>query len=98
VWLSACFYSDRPSSRTIRTHLRTRFVRFLVSLRKATQHATRDVYAFVPDLPLDQVWTDAKLYKRYGLSAQEIAFIESQVAEHTDATPGGAPADEGGDE
>jgi hypothetical protein len=25
---------------------------------------------------------DAKLYKRYGLTKDEIAFIESQVAEH----------------
>ena len=63
-------------------YLRTRFVRFLVSLRKATQHATRDVYSFVPDLPLDQEWTDAKLYKRYGLTQKEIVFIESQVASH----------------
>jgi hypothetical protein len=52
-----------------------------VSLRKATQHATRDVYSFVPDLPLDKAWTDAMLYKRYGLTKEEIAFIESQVAE-----------------
>ena len=63
-------------------YLRTRFVRFLVSLRKATQHATRDVYSFVPDLSPDHEWTDAKLYKRYGLAEAEIAFIESQVAEH----------------
>jgi hypothetical protein len=27
------------------------------------------------------------LYKRYGLTAAEIAFIESQVAEHNDAAP-----------
>jgi site-specific DNA-methyltransferase (adenine-specific) len=63
-------------------YLRTRFLRFLVSLRKHTQHATSGVYAFVPDLPLDQEWTDEKLYKRYGLTEDEIAFIESQVAEH----------------
>jgi site-specific DNA-methyltransferase (adenine-specific) len=66
-------------------YLRTRFVRFLVSLRKSTQHATRDVYSFAPDLPLDREWTDAKLYERYQLTADEIAFIESQVAEHDDA-------------
>jgi len=65
-------------------YLRTRFVRFLVSLRKSTQHATRDVYAFVPDVPLDQDWTDALLYERYGLTGDEIAFIESQVAAHDD--------------
>ena len=44
------------------------------------------MYSFVPDLPLDEEWTDAKLYKRYGLTADEIAFVESQVAEHNDAT------------
>jgi site-specific DNA-methyltransferase (adenine-specific) len=69
-------------------YLRSRFVRFLVSLRKSTQHATRDVYSFVPDLPLGMEWTDVKLYGRYGLTADEIAFIESLVAEHDDATPG----------
>ena len=54
----------------------------MVSLRKSTQHANRDVYSFVPDLPLDEEWTDEKLYARYGLTEEEIAFIESQVAAH----------------
>jgi site-specific DNA-methyltransferase (adenine-specific) len=66
-------------------YLRTRFVRFLVSLRKPTQDAARGVYGFVPDLPLDRSWTDEALYERYGLNADEIAFLESQVAEHDDA-------------
>jgi hypothetical protein len=59
-------------------------VRFLVSLRKPTQDAARGIYGFVPDLPLNEEWTDAKLYKRYGLTSEEIAFIESQIAEHDD--------------
>jgi len=71
--------------------LRTRFVRFLVSLRKPTQDAAKDVYAFVPDLSLKKDWTDAKLYKRYGLTNYEIAFIESQVAEHDDFIPDDVP-------
>ncbi len=64
------------------SYLRTRFARFLVSLRKSTQDAPKNVYAFIPDLAMDQEWTDAKLYKRYGLSKDEIAFIEAQVAAH----------------
>lgn len=79
-------------------YLRTRFVRFLVSLRKSTQDAPRHVYGFVPDLPLDQEWTDAKLYKRYGLNKDEVAFVESQVAEHDDAVPDELPSDEDVDE
>lgn len=78
-------FDTQPEAERCAKYLRSRFVRFLVSIRKQTQHATRDVYAFVPDLPLDQDWTDAKLYKRYGLTQDEIAFIESQVAEHDDA-------------
>jgi len=78
------FDSSREAANYAR-YLETRFVRFLVSLRKSTQDAARGVYAFVPDLPLDRLWTDELLYQRYDLSAEEIPFIESQVAAH-DAT------------
>jgi len=57
-------------------------------LRKSTQDAARDVYAFIPDIPLDRTWTDAALYERYGLTEDEIAFIESQIKE----MPGPEPA------
>ena len=84
TYLVAGHFDTEVEASNYARYLRTRFVRFLVSLRKATQHATRDVYAFVPDLPLDEEWTDAKLYTRYGLTGDEISFIESQVAEHDD--------------
>ena len=86
TYLVAGHFDSEDAAVNCAKYLRTRFVRFLVSLRKATQHATRDVYFFVPVVPLDQEWTDAKLYQRYGLTTEEIAFIESQVAEH-DAEP-----------
>lgn len=84
TYLVAGHFESEEEAKNYAAYLRTRFVRFLVSLRKATQHATRDVYAFVPDLSLKQEWTDAKLYKRYGLTEAEISFIESQVAAHND--------------
>jgi site-specific DNA-methyltransferase (adenine-specific) len=82
TYLVAGHFGSETEAVNYAKYLRTRFVRFLVSLRKATQHATRDVYAFVPDLPPTREWIDAKLYKRYGLIEAEIAFVESQVAEH----------------
>ncbi|MEN1929999.1 Eco57I restriction-modification methylase domain-containing protein [Luteimonas sp. MJ250] len=81
TYLVAGRFSDKLSAERFALYLRTRFVRFLVSLRKATQHATRDVYKFVPDLPMDRTWTDKLLYKRYKLTPDEVAFIESQVKE-----------------
>ena len=82
TYIVAGHFDSQTKAANYAQYLRTRFVRFLVSLRKATQHATRDVYAFVPDLPPTRQWTDAQLYKRYGLTTAEIAFVESQVAEH----------------
>jgi len=98
TYLVAGHFDNETAAAHYAKYLSTRFVRFLVSLRKATQHATRDVYSFVPDLPLDEEWTDAKLYKRYGLTEDEIAFIESQVAEHNGELCDEIVADEGDDE
>lgn len=62
----------------------TRFVRFLVSLRKNTQHLYSDRFAFVPNLPMTRVWTDRALYKRYGITDEEVRYIESHVREMPD--------------
>lgn len=94
TYLVAGHFDTEGEANNYAQYLRTRFVRFLVSLRKYTQHATRDVYSFVPDLPSNQEWTDAKLFKRYELTKEEIAFIESQVAEHSDTASDEAVSDE----
>lgn len=83
-YLVAGRFGSESTANRYALYLRTRFVRFLVSLRKSTQDAPRHVYTFVPDVPLDRDWNDALLYERYGLTAEEIAFIESQVAAHDD--------------
>jgi site-specific DNA-methyltransferase (adenine-specific) len=60
-------------------YLRTRLVRFLVSLRKYTQHLYNERFQFVPDLPMDRDWTDEMLYDKYGITTDEISFIESMI-------------------
>ena len=97
TYLVAGRFAAEEEANRYAMYLRTRFVRFLVSLRKPAQHATRDVYAFVPDVPLDRDWTDVLLYERYCLTTDEIGFIESQVAEH-DAMLFDENGDEDGDE
>ena len=72
-------------TRNLAAYMRTRFVRFLVSLRKITQNITRDSYRFVPLLPMERVWTDNDLYERYDISAGQIEFIESLIAERPSA-------------
>ena len=75
------FFSVRNESeaRSLLSYLGTRFLRFLVSLRKITQHATRSTYEWVPSQSWDRVWTDAELYAFYGLSVTEQEHINSFI-------------------
>lgn len=58
---------------------RTRFFRFLVSLRKISQDALKSTYRWVPLLDLGQTWSDEELYMHFGISKREVAYIESQI-------------------
>ncbi len=72
------FKSDVEAER-FAGYLRTRLVRFLVSLRKYTQHLYNERFQFVPDLAMDRDWTDDMLYEKYRIEADEIAFINSMI-------------------
>lgn len=61
------------------SYIQTKFFRFLVMLRKSSQHAASSVYAFVPQQDFSKPWTDTELYKKYGLTDDEIDFIESMI-------------------
>ena len=57
----------------------TKFFRFLVLLKKNTQHATKTVYEYVPQQDFMKSWTDEELYAKYNLTEDEISFIESMI-------------------
>ena len=61
------------------TYIKTRFFRYLVSIKKKTQNGPRGVYQFVPLQDFSKPWTDEELYQKYNLSTKEIEFIESMV-------------------
>ena len=42
-------------------------------------HITRDSFKFVPTQDFSEPFSDEKLYKKYGLTEDEIAFIESTI-------------------
>lgn len=79
------------SATSLSNYLKTKFVRFLISLAKASQDASRVTYRFVPlqdfTSESDIDWSksiseiDQQLYKKYGLSQIEIDFIEDKVKE-----------------
>lgn len=70
-------------------YLKTKFARFMHSLAKASQDATSKTYRFVPlqefSSKSDIDWSksvraiDRQLYAKYGLSDEEIDFIEDKI-------------------
>jgi site-specific DNA-methyltransferase (adenine-specific) len=72
-------FASQNKCESCMSYMRTKFFRFLVLLKKNTQHATSKVYQFVPLQDFSHPWTDEMLYKKYGLTDEEIAFIESMI-------------------
>jgi len=70
-------------------YMKTQLVRFLIAQLAATQHLSKDKFAFVPlqdftpssDIDWSQSVADIdrQLYKKYGLTEEETAFIERTI-------------------
>ncbi|PLS01938.1 Eco57I restriction-modification methylase domain-containing protein [Neobacillus cucumis] len=80
---------NENGANSLAKYMKTKFVRFLHSLAKNSQHGTRNTYRFVPvqDFAdnLDIDWStpinelDQQLYKKYNLTFEEIQHIESKI-------------------
>lgn len=72
-------FESKQIAENVISYIETKFFRFLVLLRKNTQHAAQGVYSFVPIQDFSTNWSDEKLYKKYDISDEEKFFIESLV-------------------
>ena len=72
-------FATEKRCRSVIRYIRTKFFHFMLNIKKNTQDAMRGVYQFVPQQNFDEEWTDEKLYRKYGLTGEEIAYIEKMV-------------------
>lgn len=82
-------FDSENESKALHKYMRTQFVRFLLGTILLTQNIVRDKFRFVPlqdfssesdiDWSKDVDDIDRQLYKKYGLDADEIAFIERMI-------------------
>ncbi len=80
---------DKESAWNLAVYLKTHFARFLLSLAKISQHGTAKTYRFIPVQDFfegsDINWKrnirdiDSQLYRKYGLTQEEIQYIESKI-------------------
>lgn len=72
-------FETKSEAENALSYLSCRLTRLLILLHKPSQDTTRRVYTFVPKQDWSRSWTDAELYKKYGIEPSEIAFIEKLV-------------------
>lgn len=72
-------FNDEKECKNVISYIHTRFFRFCVMLKKNTQDAMRNVYSLVPLQDFSHPWTGEMLYQKYGLTDEEIAFVESMI-------------------
>lgn len=73
-----CYDKIRMAENTL-SYLKTRFVRFLILQSMSSINLSKLVFSFVPMQDFSKSWTDEELYAKYGLTDDEIAFIESMI-------------------
>ncbi len=90
----AFFVENEKQAQNVESYYKTNFFRHLVSLRKITQDALRPMYSWVPlqdfsqksdidwNKPIAEI--DQQLYTKYGLTEEEIAFIERMIKPMTE--------------
>jgi len=84
-------FNSKAEANSALKYIKTKFCRVMLSILKVTQMTNKDVWKYVPLQDFtnksDIDWSasianiDKQLYKKYGLSKEEIDFIESHVKE-----------------
>lgn len=72
------FNTEKEASNLV-SYMSGKLARFLLLQALTSIHITKDKFCFVPVQDFSKPWTDTELYAKYGLSDEEIAFIESMI-------------------
>lgn len=82
-------FDSEADAKACLSYLKSKFARAMLGVLKVTQHNPRGTWEYVPlqdftsnsdidwSKPIPEI--DSQLYAKYGLDADEIAFIESHV-------------------
>ena len=72
-------FSNKKDAEKLISYMSGKFSRFLLLQALSSIHITKDKFCFVPHIGTEKIWTDEELYAKYGLTQEEIDFIESMI-------------------
>ena len=76
-------FKSKKNAERFLSFLRTNFARFLLGLRKPTQHTKRDTFSWIPLMDIEKTWTDGELFKYFNINKEEQKYIIDQVEKWT---------------
>ena len=72
-------FDSKEQAENLCSYVSTQTFRFLLLQALTSIHITKESFIFVPLQDFSHPWTDEMLYKKYNLTEEEIAFIESMI-------------------
>lgn len=91
TFISIGKFEKRGGAEAVKKYISTKFARALLGILKVTQNGNKPVWKMIPlqdftehsdiDWSVSIAEIDKQLYKKYGLSEEEISFIETNVKE-----------------
>ena len=73
-------FDSKNEAENFISYMKTKFFRFMLSLRMCNQLYNKEKFAWTPDmLDYSTAWTDKELYEHFNLTRQEVAYIESKI-------------------
>ncbi len=81
TYIVAGTFNTRVEAENFSIYLQSKFARFMIALRKNTQHLTQSRFAFLPVMDVSKVWRDEDLLEHFSISIDERKFIDTIVKE-----------------
>lgn len=72
-------FNTKGEAESCLSYIKTKFFRALLFFNRAQKNASTRTFNLIPLVSFDRLWTDAELYDKYGLTQDEIDFIESMI-------------------
>ncbi len=79
TYLTVGPFESLEIANNVLTYMQTNFFHFLLFLIKISQNTMKGNYLLIPMQDFSKPWTDEELYAKYGLTQEEIDFIESMI-------------------
>lgn len=72
-------FKNRVEAENCMSYIKTKFLRFLCQPTIVSPDVSNRTFDLVPLQDFSHPWTDEMLYQKYGLTDEEVAFIESMI-------------------